>query len=52
MVGNPAGTGVATVTISILDENDNSPEFAATEYIIEVREEQAPENLTEIKVVI
>ena len=57
---NPAGTGTATVTISLFDENDNSPDFAEDLYIFEVREDEAagiltsttPNGLTAIEVVI
>ena len=44
--GTTQSTGEATVTIFILDENDNSPAFAEVLYTFEVREEAAAGILT------
>lgn len=35
-------TGVATVTIQLINENDNSPVFPYDEYVFDIAEEQAP----------
>ena len=39
--GNPSQTGTSTVTVSVLDVNDNAPEFSQTVYEASVMEAQS-----------
>ena len=39
--GNPSQTGTSTVTVSVLDLNDNAPEFSQTIYEASVQEAQS-----------